>query len=84
MDTKIIDERDFVEKFKEKNLEGFHKFVSDYDNYISPIMRARGYKFVNYAERTVTFTFGQVTFSRKRWYKTRLKVVVRVITSQLV
>ena len=69
MDTKIIDERDFVEKFKEKNLEGFHKFVSDYDQYISPIMRARGYKFVNYAERTVTFTFGQVTFSRKRWYK---------------
>ena len=50
MDTKIIDERDFVEKFKEKNLEGFHKFVSNYDEFMSPIMRARGYKFVNYAE----------------------------------
>lgn len=69
MDTKIIDEREFVEQFKEKNLQGFHKFVNDYDNYIAPIMRARGYKFVNYAERTVTFTFGQVTFSRRRWYK---------------
>ena len=69
LDTKIIDEREFVEKFKEKNLQGFHKFVSDYDNYIAPTMRARGYKFVNYAERTVTFTFGQVTFSRRRWYK---------------
>ena len=69
LDTKIIDEREFIEKFKEKNLQGFHKFVSDYDNYIAPTMRARGYKFVNYAERTVTFTFGQVTFSRRRWYK---------------
>ncbi len=58
-----------VEKFKDKNLQEFHKFVSDYDNYIAPIMRASGYKFVNYAERTVTFTFGQVTFSRRRWYK---------------
>ena len=50
LDTKIIDEREFVEKFKDKNLQEFHKFVSDYDNYIAPIMRASGYKFVNYAE----------------------------------
>lgn len=69
MDTKIIDERKFVEKFRSDNLNGFYKFVADYDRFIAPIMRSRGYKAMNYAERTVTFTFGTVTFSRRRWYK---------------
>lgn len=69
MDTKIIDEREMVAKFKENNLEGFYSFVQSYDKYIANSMRAKGYKLVNAAERTVVFTFGEVTFSRNRWYK---------------
>ncbi|MFS1664512.1 ISLre2 family transposase, partial [Streptococcus sp. zg-JUN1979] len=39
----------------------------DYEKHIAPLMRAKGYTRINETERTVVFTFGQMTFSRSRW-----------------
>ncbi|EIQ82666.1 ISLre2 family transposase [Streptococcus canis] len=69
MDTKVIDERMVVGEFKSKNHQEFFNFIDRYEKYIEPIMRARGYRCVNRSERTVLFTFGEITFSRTRWYK---------------
>lgn len=69
MDSIPIDERSVVAKFKENNHQAFFKFIEQYESYIAPVMRFRGYRCVNTAERTVQFTFGEVTFSRTRWYK---------------
>jgi hypothetical protein len=42
MDTQTIDERDFQGRFRENNHEHFQKFVSDYDNFMTPQLRAQG------------------------------------------
>lgn len=67
MNTLVIDERELVADFKEKNQEQFLRFLDKYETYIVPVMRARGYRRINQSERTVLFTFGEVTFSRSRW-----------------
>ncbi|MGT2964665.1 ISLre2 family transposase [Streptococcus acidominimus] len=69
MDTRPIDERDFVSTFRKENQQKFFQFLEQYENYIAPIMRARGYRCKDRIERTVLFTFGELTFSRSRWYK---------------
>lgn len=69
MDTKVIDERAFVVDFKATNQDAFYAFIEDYEAYIAPYLRAAGYRCLNRSERTVLFTFGEVTFSRTRWYK---------------
>lgn len=68
MDQEVIDERDFVSQFKSNNIEEFYRFVKQYDAYMFPIMKARGWKPVIKGERTALFTFGDVSFSR-RGYK---------------
>ncbi|HFR3588049.1 TPA: UPF0236 family transposase-like protein, partial [Streptococcus suis] len=45
----------------------FLKRIRDYDDSIAPTMRQNGYKRVDATERTVLFTFGEITFSRNRW-----------------
>ncbi|MDT9554869.1 ISLre2 family transposase [Streptococcus mutans] len=69
MDTKVIDERQISRFFQENNRKTFLKMIARYENYIAPIMRANGYTRINQKERTVVFSFGEMTFSRSRWKK---------------
>lgn len=60
-------EEDFIAERDEYTKQAFLKQVADYDKQIAPTMRANGYKRVDNSERTVAFTFGEITFSRNRW-----------------
>lgn len=62
-----FDERGFVENLYRQREYEFLKRVAAYDKQIAPTMRANGYKRVDSSERTVLFTFGEMTFSRSRW-----------------
>lgn len=62
-----FDERGFVEELYRQREYEFLKRVAAYDKQIAPTMRANGYKRVDSSERTVLFTFGEMTFSRSRW-----------------
>ena len=62
-----FDERGFVEERDDYGKQLFLKKIADYDKQIAPTMRANGYKRVDSSERTVLFTFGEITFSRSRW-----------------
>lgn len=50
-------------------VEEFLKQVATYDKQVAPTMRQSGYKRVDSSERTVLFTFGEITYSRNRWRK---------------
>ena len=67
MNTFVIDERELVAEFRVNTQEQFLKYIEQYEAYIAPIMRANGYRRINQTERTVLFTFGEITFSRSRW-----------------
>ncbi|MFM0763786.1 ISLre2 family transposase [Streptococcus suis] len=67
MNNFVIDERELVAEFRENTQEQFLKYIEQYEAYIAPIMRANGYRRINQTERTVLFTFGEITFSRSRW-----------------
>lgn len=69
MDSTVIDERSLFCFFQENTRKSFLKMVEKYEAYIAPIMRAQGYKRINQKERTVIFSFGEMTFSRSRWKK---------------
>lgn len=62
-----FDERGFAEELDKQRKNEFLKQVADYDKQIALAMRANGYKRVDSSERTVLFTFGEITFSRNRW-----------------
>lgn len=62
-----FDEKGFVAERDDHCKQLFLKKIVDYDKQIAPTMRANGYKRVNSSERTVLFTFGEITFSRNRW-----------------
>ncbi|MDG4511123.1 ISLre2 family transposase [Streptococcus suis] len=62
-----FDERNFVIEMDEYRRQEFLKRIRDYDDSIAPTMRQNGYKRVDATERTVLFTFGEITFSRNRW-----------------
>lgn len=64
-----MNERELYAAFQTGNVEEFINSLKDYDKEVAPAMRAAGYKCKNQAKRTVLFTFGEVTFSRNRWYK---------------
>lgn len=66
---KSFDERSFVVEMARLREDQFLKRVKDYDERIAPTMRQHGYKRVDRSERTVLFTFGEMTFSRNRWRK---------------
>lgn len=62
-----FDEKGFAEELYKQREHEFLKRVAAYDKQIAPTMRANGYKRVDSSERTVLFTFGEMTFSRNRW-----------------
>ena len=64
-----FDEKEFVAELDRKREQQFLKRVRDYDEKIAPSMRQKGYKRIDSIERTVVFTFGEITFSRNRWRK---------------
>ena len=64
-----FDEKEFVVELNRKREQQFLKRVRDYDEQIAPSMRLKGYKRIDSTERTVVFTFGEMTFSRNRWRK---------------
>ena len=69
MNMEVLDEREFFSYLQQKNQEIFLKWIDCYERYIAPIMRTKGYKRINEAERTVVFSFGEIRFSRSRWKK---------------
>lgn len=64
-----FDESNFVQEMRRNTEKEFLKNIANYDHHIGSVMRAHGYKRINEAERTVLFTFGEITFSRSRWCK---------------
>lgn len=64
-----FNESSFVEEMRKNTEKEFLRKVAQYDNQIGQVMRAHGYKRINKSERTVLFTFGEITFSRSRWCK---------------
>lgn len=64
-----FNEKEFVVELDEKRKYDFLKRIEAYDANIAARMRIAGYKRINQTERTVTFTFGEITFSRSRWRK---------------
>ena len=62
-----FDEKGFVEELHSQYKREFLKRIADYDRQIASTMRANGYVRLNQSERTVLFTFGEITFSRSRW-----------------
>ncbi|USI65288.1 ISLre2 family transposase [Lactococcus petauri] len=62
---KPIDEREMVSEFKKGNLSGFHNWIKKYDKAIKRQLIAEGWSYETTSQRTVIFTFGEVTFRRK-------------------
>ncbi|MGT2666554.1 ISLre2 family transposase [Streptococcus rifensis] len=69
MDVAILDEREFSKQLNQNNQRSFLKMIEAYEKKIAPSMRAQGYKRINQKERTVIFSFGEMTFTRSRWKK---------------
>ncbi|MGT2930171.1 ISLre2 family transposase [Streptococcus dentasini] len=65
----MIDETSLKASYAETIKEDFQSWLARYDEQVSVSMRSRGYRCIHSMERTVIFTFGEVTFSRKRWKK---------------
>ena len=72
-----FDEKEFVAELDRKREQQFLKQVRDYDEQIASSMRLRGYKRIDSTERTVVFTFGEVTFSRNRWRKGKKNFIAK-------
>lgn len=69
MDQEVMDERKYVQEVREKNLRDFSHWVKMYDAFMYAIMLAAGWHPVFSKERTVIFTFGEVTFMRRVYKK---------------
>lgn len=61
----------FVSEMAKQRENEFLKRLREYDEQIALTMRQHGYKRVDSSERTVLFTFGEITFSRNRWRRGR-------------
>lgn len=64
-----FDEKTFMIEMTRLRVEEFLKQMATYDKQVAPTMRQSGYKRVDSSERTVLFTFGEITYSRNRWRK---------------
>lgn len=64
-----FDEKEFLTEMDRLREEQFLGQLKSYEKHIAPMMRQKGYHRIDQVERTVTFTFGQITFSRSRWRK---------------
>ncbi|HIC0513050.1 TPA: ISLre2 family transposase [Streptococcus agalactiae] len=77
MEVKKFSEKDFVNEINKIKQKQFLSQIEQYESYIAPQMRTKGYKRINQSERTVVFSFGEITFSRSRWtngFETRIPV----------
>lgn len=57
----------FEQKQKQSKEELFLAEIEAYDAEQTSRMKAKGYTFKGYVAKTVSFTFGTITFKRKRW-----------------
>ena len=64
-----FDEKTFMDEMARLREKEFLKRVKAYDDRVATNMIQHGYKRVDSSERTVLFTFGEMTFSRNRWRK---------------
>lgn len=64
-----FNEKDYATKQQQYNINRFLDLIESYEKSISAQMLAFGYKKKNVVPRTVTFSFGTVTFYRSRWYR---------------
>lgn len=69
MTKQIFNETDFANRLKEQNARIFLNMISTLEKTTAQNMLAHGYKRINEKERTVIFSFGQMTYSRSRWKK---------------
>ena len=64
-----FDEKNFMSEMARQREKEFLKRIKDYDDKVAPTLRQHGYKRIDSSERTVLFTFGEMTYSRNRWRK---------------
>ncbi|VDC41972.1 hypothetical protein FMV2238Y02_03930 [Streptococcus canis] len=64
-----FDENTFVAERNRQCELTFLKQVAAYDKQVASMMHVNGYRRIDAPERTVFFTFGEMTFSRNRWCK---------------
>lgn len=64
-----FDEQAFVVALDRQREKEFLKQVKQYDEQVASVMGLKGYQRIDASERTVLFTFGEMTFSRSRWRK---------------
>lgn len=62
-----MDERQLKDQCHVASEKAFLAFVARYDEEMSPVMKSKGYTCIHSISRTVAFTFGEMTFKRKRW-----------------
>ena len=80
-----FDEKEFVAELDRKREQQFLKQVRDYDGgQIASSMRLKGYKRIDSTERTVVFTFGEMTFSRNRWRKGKRNFIAKIIINIII
>ena len=65
----VFDERELKDQLFAQNAKDVYESIVQYDEEMVPIMKARGYTCIHSMERTVAFTFGEITFRRRRWKK---------------
>jgi Uncharacterised protein family (UPF0236). len=65
----VIDERDWVSDFRRENMNGFYEWVEAYDKQMAQVMKKEGWVHSTTDNRTVVFTFGEVSFKRRGYKK---------------
>ncbi|MCT4404615.1 hypothetical protein EFT43_06835 [Leuconostoc falkenbergense] len=65
----MFNEHELVLQQQQQNIRDFLRKIEHFDRQEASVMRAKEYEYVKTAERTVTFTFGEVTFSRRVYAK---------------
>ncbi|MGC2995815.1 UPF0236 family transposase-like protein, partial [Enterococcus faecalis] len=61
----MFNELDFEREYQEKAIEQFLQKLHAIERKVGMEVQAQGWKYVKTAQRTVIFTFGEITFSRK-------------------
>ncbi|SFL29291.1 ISLre2 family transposase [Lactococcus garvieae] len=64
-----FDERAIFSEMQEENVKRFLEYIQDLDHRLSTKMKATGWKYAKTAVKTVTFTFGVVTYKRRAYRK---------------
>lgn len=59
----------FLENSQEQQVNRFCQSLKQYDNQKKQELESQGWQYIKRAERTVTFSFGTVTFSRNCFFK---------------